>query len=146
MLRGEDVSFNKSFKLIEEQRNLLERTFRDYNEAFDKMNQLFEKPTRSIDEDGTMNEEFVKYFSKESIHYRSNSVRECRWQAERVIEDASKLYADSEKCLLRRLRFHPVQRALFLKEEEKEKVELHKIYSENLIHSACEILNKYVSN
>ena len=147
VLFGENdyVRFIDSILFIGKQHDILERTFNDYNRAFYKMNQLFAKPNRSINANGTMKREFLEYFSQESMRRRGNLVRGCRCQAQRVIEAATKLYINSEAFICVNHYFE-YQGMLFLTQEENDKMQQYYTYSRNLIYSAYEILNKYVLN
>ena len=139
------VSLEDSFKLLEKQRTVLEVTLRGYNEAFDKMYQLFVYPTRSIDENGYINAEFWKFYTLQKKQYRGNSVRECRCQAQRIIEVATKLYINTKFYINLNQKFEK-EGCFLLTPKGLEKIQTHYIYSINLINSSNDILYKYILN
>ena len=138
------VSFQHSFTMIKKERDFLESVFLDFREAFDKMNILFMKPRTSIDVDGRLNVEFSNYFSQEFTQQRDNAVRECRWQAQRLIEEATKLNNNADFYL--RLNWECLNRlvppTLFLTPRGKQEMTNHCEYSVNLISSAKYVLTK----
>ena len=139
------ATFKDSIKLIGEQHEILQRTFNDYNRVFYKMNRLFAKPNKSINKNGTMNYDFLKYFSQKSMRHRRNLVRRCRCQAQRVIKVAITIYSNSEAFICVN-RYFQNKGILFLTKEESDKLQQLYTYSQNLLDSMYEILNKYVLN
>ena len=109
------------------------------------MSTLLLQPQISINSDGRLNGAFLTFFSKAATEERFVAVRECRWQANRIIEEAPKLYKDSDyyikmnkTCLS-----CPYQPRAFLTPKGKNKMEDHSLFARYLEYSANYVLTKF---